>query len=150
MKKNILVPFDGSDSASEALRLAITFAKTLEENIVVLHVQPKILTTHVKQFLNEKFDEQIIRSYKEELCEKTVASAKAILAESGVQYEVKRRTGDAKEQICDEAKDMLMIVMGSRGMNPILGGVMGSVSYAVLNSAPCPVTVVPFACIPPK
>ena len=66
MKQNILVPFDGSDSASEALKLAITFAKTLKEKIVVLHVQPKILTTHVKQFLNEKVDEQIIRSYKED------------------------------------------------------------------------------------
>lgn len=150
MKRNILVPFDGSDSASEALHLAIAFAKTLQEKIVVLHVQPKILTTHVKQFLNEKFDEEIIRSYKEDLFEKTVASAKTILDGSGVEYEIKRRTGDAKEQIIDEAKGMCMIVMGSRGMNPILGGVMGSVSYGVLNSTPCPVTIVPFSCISAK
>ena len=150
MKQNILVPFDGSDSASEALKLAITFAKTLKEKIVVLHVQPKILTTHVKQFLNEKVDEQIIRSYKEDQFEKTIASAKAVLDQSGVEYEVKRRSGDAKEQIIDEANGMRMIVMGSRGMNPILGGVMGSVSYAVLNSATCPVTIVPFACVSSK
>ena len=40
-----------------------------------------------------------------------------------------------------------MIVMGSRGMNPIMGGVLGSVSYGVINSALCPVTIVPFSCL---
>ena len=38
MKRNILVPFDGSDNALAALRLAITLAKPLQEKVIVLNV----------------------------------------------------------------------------------------------------------------
>lgn len=146
MKRNILVPFDGSDNALAALRLAITLAKPLQEKVIVLNVQLSFHTAHTKLFFNE----QTIRSYQEQLFAEAVAPAKAILDEAEVDYELKLRIGPAKEQICDEAETaaVRMIVMGSRGMNPILGGVLGSVSYAVLNSATCPVTIVPFASLP--
>ena len=152
MKRNILVPFDGSDNALAALRLAITLAKPLQEKVIVLNVQLSFHTAHTKLFFNE----QTIRSYQKQLFEEAVAPAKTILDEAKVDYELKLRIGPAKEQICDEAETandgagVRMIVMGSRGMNPILGGVLGSVSYAVLNSATCPVTVVPFASLPVK
>ena len=77
-----------------------------------------------------------------------------MLAESGIAYEVKLRIGQAGDEICAEAKGandagstggIRLIVMGSRGMNPIIGGVMGSVSYAVITNTSCPVTVVPFS-----
>ncbi|HBS60065.1 MAG TPA: hypothetical protein DEA44_12440, partial [Firmicutes bacterium] len=29
---------------------------------------------------------------------------------------------------------------------PVAGGLLGSVSYGVVNAAPCPVTIVPYAC----
>lgn len=34
MKQDILVPFDGSDNAKEALRVAIDLAKALKEKMV--------------------------------------------------------------------------------------------------------------------
>ena len=34
------------------------------------------------------------------------------------------------------------IVVGHRGMGPIRGAVLGSVTYRILHSAPCPVVVV--------
>ena len=152
MRQNILVPFDGSENALGALCLAITLAKPLQEKVIVLNVQLSFHTAHSKLF----FSEQTIRSYQEQLFEEAVAQAKTILDEAGVAYELKLRIGPAKEQICDEAETandgegVRMIVMGSRGMNPILGGVMGSVSYAVLNSATCPVIIVPLASLKPK
>lgn len=150
MKKDILVPFDGSKHATEALKLALSMAKLMQEKIIVLNVQPSFHLMHTKLFL----DENTIRDYQKQLFHETMVSAKTILEDSGVEFELKLRIGDAKEQICQETMSqsgcstvgVRMIIMGSRGMNPILGGLLGSVSYGVVNAAPCPVTIVPFSC----
>ena len=155
MKKDLLVPFDGSKNAIEALHLAVSLAKALQEKIIVLNVQSSFHTAHTKMF----FKEATIRDYQEQLFQETIVSAKKILDDSGVEYEIKLRIGDAKDQICQEAgiddtipegscspNGVRMIIMGSRGMNPMLGGVLGSVSYGVVNVAQCPVTIVPFSC----
>lgn len=150
MKKDILVPFDGSQNAIEALNWAIVLATALDEKITVLNVQPSFHTVHTKMF----FGEQHIREYQEQLFHAAVAPAEELLKATSVRYSIKLRIGDAKEQICAEAKGNCeeehcvnsgsrMIIMGSRGMNPIMGGVLGSVSYGVVNGAPCPVTIVP-------
>lgn len=150
MKKGLLVPIDGSQNAIEALRLAIELTKALDEKIIVLNVQPSFHTIHTKMF----FDEQDIREYQEQLFQTAVAPAEELLKQSGVQYMTKLRIGNAKDQIWLEAKGaggdencsnmgIRMIIMGSRGMNPIMGGVLGSVSYGVVNGATCPVTIVP-------
>lgn len=154
MKKDILVPFDGSKNAIEALHLAVTLAKVLQEKLVILNIQPAFHTVNTKRF----FTEQTIRDYQVQLFEETVAPAREILENSGIEYEIILKTGDAKEMICQQAMagadashgcattGVRMIIMGSRGMNPILGGVLGSVSYGVVNAASCPVTIVPYSC----
>lgn len=156
MKKDILVPFDGSKNAIEALQWAVTIAKALQEKIIVLNVQSSFHTVHTKIFFNEN----TIREYQQQLFQEIIVSAKKILEDSGVAYELKLRIGDAKDQICQEAgfddtieagscspNGVRMIIMGSRGMNPMLGGVLGSVSYGVVNVAQCPVTIVPYSCL---
>ncbi|MDD4600923.1 hypothetical protein SDC9_13651 [bioreactor metagenome] len=155
MKHNILVPFDGSKNAVEALQLAITLAKLLQEKIIVLNVQPSFNTVHTKMFFNK----DNIRAYQQQLFEETVIPAKKILEDACIEYELKLRIGDPKDQISKEAMaenavqpgcattGVRMIIMGSRGMNPLLSGVLGSVSYGVINAATCPVTIVPFSCL---
>jgi len=154
MKKNILVPFDGSKNAAEALKLALSMAKLLQEKIIVLNVQSSFHSVHRTLY----FTDDNIRDYQEQLFQETMVSAKSLLENSGVEYELKLRIGDAKEQICQEAisgnssqagcapSGVRMIIMGSRGLSPLLGGLLGSVSYGVVNAAPCPVTIVPFSC----
>ena len=147
MKKNILVPFDGSGSSLAALKLAIDLAAPLKEMVVVLNIQSKIPKEFIEMLLQKKVDDKDVLAYKQQMFEQNTAPARSILTVSGVAHEFKMRIGVAKEQICQEAAEghYRMIVMGSRGMNPILGGVLGSVSYGVLNSAACPVTIVPEA-----
>ncbi len=147
MKTGLLVPFDGSQNATEALRLAITLAKALNEKLLVLNVQPGFRTVHTKLL----FSEDEMREYQEQLFQEALEPMKKELEASGIQYELKLRIGDARQQIITEAKNssIRMIVMGSRGMNPILGGVLGSVSYGVVNAAVCPVTIVPLS-LPPE
>lgn len=154
MKQDILVPFDGSKNAVEALHLAIAMAKSLNEKLIVLNVQPEFQTPNVKRFFSEKD----IREYQQQLYREVMDPVIPALEAANVPYEVKLRIGDSKEQIVLEAgpvdsnlpgcatSGVRMIIMGSRGMNPVIGGVLGSVSYGVVNAAPCPITIVPYSC----
>ncbi|MEM5771107.1 MAG: universal stress protein, partial [Bacillota bacterium] len=150
MRRGILVPFDGSDNAVAALQTAITLAKALAENIILLNVQPSFQTLHTKMFFNR----QVIRGYQEQLFAEAVAGGKRLLDEAGVRYMVKMRVGDEQEQICLEAADadqdeqvcagcgVRWIVMGARGLRTA-GKALGRVSYGVVKAAPCPVMIVP-------
>ena len=154
MKQDILVPYDGSANATEALRVAIDMAKAFNEKIVLLNVQPSYETPHTKRF----FSQNQIDDYRVQMADEAMLPGKDILKQSGVGFIFKMRVGDPREQICKEAQadsvegaacndhGMRLIVMGSRGLNAVLGSVLGSVSMGVLHKAPCPVTIVPYSC----
>ena len=154
MKQGILVPFDGSANANQALKLAVEMAKAMGEGVILLNVQPTMETLHTKMF----FSKTQIHDYQMELSQEITAPATELLQNAGVEFTSKVRIGDAKTQICLEAaggkvdadacsaEGVRFIVMGSRGMNAVVGGVLGSVSYGVLHQAPCPVVVVPYSC----
>ncbi|OGP86486.1 MAG: hypothetical protein A2V87_04355 [Deltaproteobacteria bacterium RBG_16_58_17] len=154
MKQDILVPFDGSANATEALRVAIDMAKAFNEKIVLLNVQPSYETPHTKRF----FSQSQIDDYRNQMADEAIQPGDDILKQSGVGFMTKIRVGDPREQICKEARadnaegaackdlGMRLIVMGSRGLNAVLGSVLGSVSMGVLHNAPCPVVIVPYSC----
>ena len=155
MKQNILVPFDGSGHAMEALRAAIDLAKLYGEKIILLNVQPSYKTLHTKMFFSQKE----IDDFRNQVAEEAMRPGEEMLKNSNVEFTIKVRTGDAREQICKEARadceeeggpcqiiGARFIVMGSRGLNPLMGSVMGSVSMGVLHHAPCPVVIVPYSC----
>jgi nucleotide-binding universal stress UspA family protein len=151
MKKDVLVPFDGSAHATEALRVAIDIAKAFCEAIVMLNVQPSYETPHTKRFFSQKQ----IADYRLQRAIEVMQPGEDILKQSGVSFTTKLRVGDPREQICQEARadseqgeacrnrGIRMIVMGARGLTPFLGMVLGSVSMGVLHDTPCPVTIVP-------
>ena len=151
MKKDILVPFDGSAHATEALRVAIDMAKAFNETIVLLNVQPSYETPHTREFFSKKQ----IDDYRLQRAVEVMKPGEDILKQSGVAFIAKMRVGDPREQICQEARTdseegmahknrgTRMIVMGSRGLTPFLGMVLGSVSMGVLHDTPCPVMIVP-------
>ncbi len=154
MKQDILVPFDGSANATEALRVAIDMAKAFKEKIVLLNVQPSFETPHTKEFFSQKQ----IHDYRVQMADEAIQPGEDILKQSGVEFITKLRVGDPRDQICQEARadsaegavckdrGIRLIVMGSRGLNAVLGSVLGSVSMGVLHHAPCPVTIVPYSC----
>lgn len=140
IRKNILVPTDGSKDANLALKEAISFAKILNEKIILLNVQPNLTTYNTRRF----FSESEIREYEKQLSEEALAPALEVLKEAGIQYEVKVRIGDAKQQIMQEAKEQQVrtIVIGAKGQGAILGTLLGSVSHGLVQQSPCPVMVV--------
>jgi nucleotide-binding universal stress UspA family protein len=151
MRRDILVPFDGSADATEALRVAIDMAKAFGETIVLLNVQPTYQTPHTKEFFSLKQ----IEDYRAQMADEVMQPGKDLLKQSGVAFIARMRVGDPREQICQEARadsaqgaarrdrGVRFVVMGSRGLSAILGIVMGSVSMGVLHNACRPVMIVP-------
>lgn len=144
--KNILVPYDGSDHAKKAMEHAIGLAKMSKDaKIYVASVcnmisamsnfdQVSIAEGCLTSKLSEEFEEQC-KNYLEEAMD---------MVPEGVMAEALFEIGSpgpvllhmAKEKNCD------VIVMGSRGLGPLKGIFMGSVSSYIVSRADCPVFIV--------
>lgn len=131
---------DGSDHSIKALQFALETANCFKEKIIILNVQPTYETFNTKRFVSRKEIDEYIQQQAEEVFDKVTP-----LINEGVDYEMKFRTGIPEIQICKEAEEqqVRLIVMGSRGLGPITGKFLGSVSHGVLKNSPCPVTIVP-------
>ncbi len=141
MTNKILVPFDGSNNAQDALRYAIEMASKYNDTLIVLYVVATFETPNTKLFFNKA----TIAEYQDTLFEETMAAANPMLEGIDVAYETKMRIGVPKIEICEEAAEQQVrcIVMGSRGYSAFVSNVLGGVSQGVLHRADCPVMIVP-------
>jgi nucleotide-binding universal stress UspA family protein len=66
------------------------------------------------------------------------------LGEKGISSRLVEGRGDPADVLVEEAKEAGadLIVVGSRGQNPVARAVLGSVSAKVVHEAPCDVLVV--------
>ncbi len=75
MKQDILVPYDGSDNATQALRVAIEMARAFREKVVLLNVQPSFETPHTKRF----FSQEQIEDYRLQMANESLQPGEEIL-----------------------------------------------------------------------
>lgn len=146
MAHTYLVPYDGSDNAKKALNWAIDYAKLTKARLEVLNIQPSFKTVHAKTLFNK----QDIEEYQCQLFNECTTGVEDTLKNSGAEYSLQMGVGDPKEVLVETVKasretanPIDLIIMGSRGTNPFFGGVLGSVSYAMINSGVCPVMIIP-------
>ncbi|NOL50370.1 universal stress protein [Pelistega europaea] len=146
MARTYLVPYDASNNAKKALAWAISAAKLSGTRVRVINVQPSFGTVHAKALFNHKD----IEEYQTQLFKENTEGVEDQLKASGLDYSLEMGVGDPKEVIVEKVKEshgtdnpIDLIIMGSRGTNPFFGGVLGSVSYAIINSGVCPVTIIP-------
>lgn len=146
MARTYLVPYDSSDNAKKALRWAIDAAKLSGTRIRVINIQPSFRTIHAKALFNHND----IEEYQTQLFKEATEGVEEQLKASGLDYTLEMGVGDPKDVIVEKVKESRqtenpvdLIIMGSRGTNPFFGGVLGSVSYAIINSGVCPVTIIP-------
>ncbi|WP_458411630.1 universal stress protein [Schinkia sp. CFF1] len=141
MENTILVPIDGSDHSRRALKFAVHIAKGLQAKVIVLNVQLSLNTRNVKRFISQ----DQIREYQEEEAQDAISKVLDIVEGQGLEVVTKFRIGAPDAEICKEAEEeqVTSIVMGTRGLGAFKRNILGSVSYSVLQEAPCPVTVVP-------
>ena len=150
---NIMVPYDGSESAQAALAEAVRYAR--EDPGAALHI---VQIVDTEQLVIEKLEKEgrntpdelssvlLHAHYDEALAEADAALRrqiggllKGLMNEITVDLLDETVPGEqivafADEHACD------LIVMGSRGLGA-LRGMLGSVSYGVLRSADVPVLI---------
>jgi nucleotide-binding universal stress UspA family protein len=151
--KHILVPTDGSDGARKAAAFAGVLARALEAKVSVLFVQsedvvmplawgPGNYPVDVPNSARsvEEIRDVIEQQIRQEALPETVRALGTLKHEP----ESVILWGHAADGVCDFATEhqVGLIVMGSHGRTGIRRALLGSVSHAVVNRAPCPVTIV--------
>jgi nucleotide-binding universal stress UspA family protein len=135
--KKILVPVDGSEHSTHALRYALGLSQSQGAQVVLLHSYGSI-----PMLIGGEAREELTRDLREE-SEKLFAPFAATLREAGLEPVLVIREGRPENVIVEEARKggYDLIVMGSRGLSDMAGVFLGSVAHRVLAAAHCPVLV---------
>ena len=142
--KNILIPYDFSETAALALEHAVFMAKLCKAQISLLHVIETYSFTsaisHAFSKSQAEFESKIEESTKAKLQE----IADAIHKKSAIQVKFTTEVGSIYKQIVKVAHDIHanMIIMGTHGASGFSEFLMGSNSFRVVTSSPCPVITV--------
>jgi nucleotide-binding universal stress UspA family protein len=133
----IVVGYDGSDSAKNALEAALAVAKDLGEGVVLVfgYAPPGMWGGEIAEH------EEAI----EELGEKVMGEGREQAASAGVEVALELVPKHPAEALLDvaEQRDARMIVVGASGEGPLKGAILGSTPYKLLHSTERPVLVVP-------
>lgn len=135
----ILVGVDGSPQSMAACQLAVGLARCYEARLIALHVAVPIapgLTVSAPEHIRA---EEAARTRGEE-----VLDAARALAAGVIQFAADLEFGDPAAVIDRRAQELEadLVVVGSRGLGRLDRLLLGSVSSALVQRAPCSVLVV--------
>jgi nucleotide-binding universal stress UspA family protein len=138
MSSGIIVGYDGSDGAKEAVRVAIEVGRAYGEKVVIAFAYE----------LNPVGGE--IHDYHaalKELATRRLTEAVGLASEAGTDMDieaviVEQPPATGLVELADE-RDARVIVVGTRGESPIRGALLGSTPHKLLHLSDRPVLVVP-------
>jgi nucleotide-binding universal stress UspA family protein len=130
----IVVGYDGSESAKRALERASSVATDRDQVVVVAAAESRARAAITE---GAHLDPSEIQRRRDDLDE-----AQAFLSERGVEAESIEAQGDPGAVIVEAAKDADLVIVGTRGLNPLKRILLGSVSSQVVHRADCDVLVV--------
>jgi nucleotide-binding universal stress UspA family protein len=130
----IVVGFDGSDHGQRALERAADMAGQDDQLVVVAASE-----LHARTGITEgaRLDPSNAQHRHE-----AVDKARAFLSERGIEAEMVEAEGDPGNAIVDAGKGADLIIVGTRGLNPMQRILLGSVSSKVVHRAECDVLVI--------
>ena len=140
--RNVLVAYDGSPSADNALRYVLDLVKAglaLELHLLNVQNEPEIY--------GAPFDDRILREWRGSLRDKAddiLAKASPALLDAGIEAQTHVGFGGIAETIGEMARhlDVDTVVMGTRGLGSLSGLLLGSVAHRVVHQVPLPVILV--------
>jgi len=137
MISTILVPTDGSQTATKAGAYAVGLAKQLHASIIVLSVIDKRLLVTRTVSVERPFPvvAESTDDYLREAAERYAGGIETQCKESGVQAKTIIVPGHPVEEIVKEAEKSKvdLIVMGSHGESALVAAALGSVTYGVIH-----------------
>jgi nucleotide-binding universal stress UspA family protein len=137
----ILLPFDGSAPALEAVQLVIRLARDgLTTTVVLANVQEpaslyELVVAH---------DPLVIEQVSAAAGANLLQPARTLLDAAGIAYETEVATGDPANTLVDilENYGCDLVVMGASGTSALRSALLGSVSNELLHAAGVPVMIV--------
>jgi nucleotide-binding universal stress UspA family protein len=142
----ILVPVDGSELALGAVHHALALVREgLSATLVLVNAQEPASFYELATK-----DSDIIAAAAVEAGQDLMAGAVALVQAAGVPYETDVALGEVAATVVDLAEDhgCGLIVIGAQGQGALRGALLGSVSQAVVQLSPVPVTIVKHAQLP--
>jgi nucleotide-binding universal stress UspA family protein len=142
MFRRLLVAFDGSPHAQQALTEAVDLAQATRGTLTVMSVAPEPSVWAMSGY-DVPIDVDRVSKEMERQCRSLFDGAvDSVPADLPVKKILKR--GSAGWRIVDEANtgDHDLVVMGSRGRGELRSLLLGSVSHRVLEGSRVPVLVV--------
>lgn len=140
--RNVLLPFDGSDSARRALQYVIDAAsdqKNIEVQLLNVQQEPIMFG----EYVTVEMIDQMTRSFIEKGTG-ILNEAKDRLAAAGLKASAHVVLGNVAEQVRDNVARLGCdtVVMGTRGLGSFKGLLLGSVATQVIHEVPVPVLLV--------
>lgn len=134
------MPVDGSQGAVRAAEFAAQLARKFGGSVILLHVYDAPTASTLGLLGLPAVDLEDIRTRLAQDSFRQAIDAMGDLEPEASLVEL----GDPAEQIVVAATAQRAdhIVMGTRGLSPVKGLLLGSVSDRVAREAPCPVTLV--------
>ena len=140
----ILIAVDGSELALDAVRHGVALVRRggLQATLVLGHVQEE---ASLIELATQGAD--AVAAARVEAGQHLMASAVAMVEAAGVPYETEIGLGPVAATLVDmvERCGCDALIIGARGLGGLRGTLLGSVSQALVQQSPVPVTVVKHA-----
>lgn len=139
MFSHIMVAFDGSEVAKNALQTAIEVTRAFHAKLFIVHVN--VVATNLRV---QAMNSAPLKAMLEESGQRILDEAEQLVQETGIDYETFMITAaSAPKPLLDFVAEhrIDLIIMGSRGLG-VVKQYFGSVSHSVLNMAKVPVMVI--------
>ncbi|WP_213423418.1 universal stress protein [Bhargavaea massiliensis] len=137
MYKRILLAVDGSDHSIRAAEHAAILAKAMNGAVEIAYVADFSKSKEAVLHARGRSELEIQRRQR-------LLPAEETLKTSQVPYEVNILHGEPGPAIVSHANahSFDLLVIGSRGLNPLQEMVLGSVSHKVMKRSDCPVMII--------
>jgi nucleotide-binding universal stress UspA family protein len=144
MFKSILVGTDGSETATEAVRQAVSLAKSVGAKLQIVSAYEPVPSQRLAEERREAPEDLQWTINPREDIDATLAAAAEIANAENVPADVYARQGDPADAILDVAEEQGadLVIVGNKGMTGAKRFLLGSVPNKVSHHAPCSVLII--------
>lgn len=137
--RNIVVGYDDTTASAAAVRWAAQLARSSSTGLRIVHAWSWPLLGSAMTGLPVT-DSAGPRNQATRLLEDAAATVSLLVPEITVRTDL--IPGTARDVLDDVSQSAELVVVGTRGLGPVMGALLGSVSRGILHDAGCPVAVI--------